>query len=140
MLPSDAVRLMFGFGVVIGFLGFIPSTWIDFALLLVLGLANGYVSIILITWMQTHTPREMLGRTMSILMFAGVGLVPVSQAISGAVSKWDLDLLFASAGVLILLVMFWMAFQPALKTFSESLASPKADEAGSSQTGIADQI
>ena len=134
------IGLMFGFGVVIGFLGFIPSTWIDFALLLVLGLANGYVSIILITWMQTNTPREMLGRIMSILMFAGVGLVPVSQAISGAVSKWDLDLLFASAGVLILLVMFWMAFQPALKTFSESLASPKVDEAGSPQTGIADRI
>ncbi len=123
------IALMTAFGIVIGLLGFIPSTWMDFALLLLLGLGNGYVAIILITWMQTRTPREMLGRMMSIFMFSNIGLVPVSQAISGAVSKWDLDLLFASAGVLVLVVMLWMSFHPALKVFSESLASAPAGDA-----------
>ncbi len=59
---------------------------------------------------------------MSLLMFSSLGLVPVSQAISGAVGKWDLNLLFVSAGVLILLLTLWAAFQPGLKVFSESLA------------------
>jgi len=117
------IFLMTAFGAVIGMLAFIPSTWVDFALLLLLGLGNGYIAIILFTWMQTRTPKEMLGRTMSMLMFANTGLVPVSQAISGAVIKWDLNLLFVSAGVLTLLVILWAVLQPALKVFSDSLAA-----------------
>ncbi len=115
------IVLLAGFGMVIGSLGFIASTWIDFALLFLLGTGNGYIAIILFTWMQTRTPKEMLGRIMSILMFSNTGLVPVSQAISGVVSKWDLNLLFASAGALVLLITVWTAFQPGLVAFSESL-------------------
>ena len=112
-----------GFGGVIGSLGLIPSTGVDFGLLLMLGLGNGYIAIILFTWMQTRTPKEMLGRTMSLLMFSNTGLVPVSQAISGAVSKWDLNLLFVFAGALVLLVTLWAALQPELQVFSDSLAT-----------------
>lgn len=117
------IALLAGFGGVIASLGFIPSTWVDFGLLLMLGLGNGYIAIILFTWMQTRTPKEMLGRTMSLLMFSNTGLVPVSQAISGAVSKWDLNLLFVSAGALVLLVTLWAALQPELQVFSDSLAT-----------------
>ncbi|MBU1662863.1 MAG: hypothetical protein KKD28_15490 [Chloroflexi bacterium] len=117
------ILLIAAFGAVIGSLGFIPSTWVDFSLLLLLGLGNGYIAIILFTWMQTRTPKEMLGRMMSLLMFSSTGLVPVSQAISGVVSKWNLTLLFTSAGALVILVALWFAFQPGLRTFSESLTS-----------------
>jgi Major Facilitator Superfamily len=117
------VALLAAFGAVIGSLGFIPSTWVDFGLLFGLGLGNGYIAIILFTWMQTRTPKKMLGRMMSLLIFSNTGLVPVSQAISGAVSKWDLTLLFAAAGVLVLLVTLWAAFQSGLKVFSDSLSA-----------------
>jgi MFS family permease len=117
------ISLMVAFGAVIGSLGFITSTWVDFGLMLLLGLGNGYIEIILFTWMQTRTPKKMLGRMMSILMFSNTGLVPVSQAISGAVSKWDLNLLFISSGALVLLVTLWAAFQPELKVFSNSLTT-----------------
>jgi MFS family permease len=120
------LALLVGFGLVIGSLAFIPSTWVDFAILLVLGLGNGYIAIILFTWMQMRTPKEMLGRMMSILMFSNTGLVPVSQAISGAISKWDLNMLFTSAGVLVLLVTLWAAFKPELKAFSDNLAAASA--------------
>jgi hypothetical protein len=123
--------------VVIGGLGFIPSTWVDFGLLLLLGSGNGYIAIILFTWMQTRTPKEMLGRMMSILMFSNTGLVPVSQALSGAVSKWDLTFLFASAGSLVLLVTLWAVFQPGFKAFSESLAAQRAGEADQMTEGAA---
>lgn len=113
--------LFAAFGVIVGLLGVIPSTWVDFALLLLLGLGNGYIAILMFTWMQTTTPKEMLGRMMSILMFSSTGLIPVSQAISGAVSKWDLTFLFATAGALTVLVTLWAAFQPGLKAFSESM-------------------
>jgi MFS family permease len=117
------VTLLAAFGVVIGLFGFIRSTWVDFGLILILGVGNGYIAILLFTWMQTRTPKEMLGRMMGMVMLSSTGLVPVSQAISGAVSKWSLTFLFASAGVLVLLVTTWAAFQPGLKAFSESLTA-----------------
>ena len=115
--------LIAAFGLVIGSLGFISSTWVDFGLLLVLGLGNGYFAVILITWMQTRTPKEMLGRLMSLVMLAGTGLAPISQAIAGVISKWDLSLLFAIPGVLVLLVTIWMASNPDFKGFTESLTA-----------------
>ena len=122
------IFLIAAFGAVIGALGFIPSTWVDFGLLFLLGLGNGYIALILFTWMQTRTPKDMLGRMMGLLMFSSSGLVPISQAISGAVSKWNLTFLFVSAGALVMLVALWMAFQPGLIEFSESLiAIPSGD-------------
>ena len=117
------VSFIAAFGVVIGSLGFIPSTWVDFGLLLLLGLGNGFIGIILITWMQTRTPKEMLGRMMSLLMFSSVGLAPISQAISGAISKWDLTLLFVIPGVLVLVVTLWMALHPDMNGLGTSLTS-----------------
>jgi MFS family permease len=121
------VVLLAVFGLVLGSFGFIRSTWVDFALMLMLGLGNGYLAITLFTWMQLRTPKAMLGRMMSILMLSNTGLVPVSQAVSGAVSKWSLTMLFVGAGVLILLVTLWTAPQPELKTFSDSIASGKPE-------------
>ncbi len=115
------------FGVVIGSLGYIASTWIDFSLLLILGLGNGYFAIILITWMQTRVPKAMLGRIMSLVMLTSSGLAPISQAISGIVSKWSLTLVFALPGALVLLVSLWMASNPDFRGFAESLTATQAE-------------
>ena len=117
------IGLLALFGLATVLVGFIHLTWVDFGLMLLLGLGNGYVTIILFTWIQTHTPKEMLGRIMSLLMLASAGLIPVSQAISGAVITWNLILLFVLAGGLIVVVTIWITFQPALVTFSESLSA-----------------
>jgi len=113
------IALLVVFGLVLGSFGFIRSTWVDFGLMLMLGLGNGYIAITLFTWIQLRTPKAMLGRMMSIIMLSNTGLVHISQAISGAVSKWSLSMLFAGAGVLILLVTLWAAPLPGLKTFSQ---------------------
>ncbi len=119
------LALLTVFGSVLGLMGFISSTWVDFGLMLVLGLGNGYVTIILFTSIQTRTPKAILGRIMSLLMLSSAGLVPVSQAISGMVIHWNLALLFVLAGGLIVLVTFWASFQPALNDFSDNvLARP----------------
>ena len=51
------LALLFAFGVVIGLLAFITRTWVGFAMLLILGFGNGYIGIILFTWIQLRTPR-----------------------------------------------------------------------------------
>ena len=124
------ITLFAGFGIVIGSLGVITSTWVDFGLLLLIGLGNGFVAVLLMTWMQTRTPKEMLGRMMALLMLSGTGLMPISQAIAGALSKWNLTMLFAIPGILVLLMTVWMAFHPDLKGFSESLTVAQAEGQG----------
>ncbi len=119
------ITLMASFGLALGSFGFIRSTWVDFALMLTLGVGNGYIGITLFTWMQLRTPKAMLGRMMSMMMLSNIGLVPISQAISGAVSKWSLTILFTGAGILVLLVTFLAALQPGLRTFSNSLTAGK---------------
>jgi|SRR5215208_1319857 len=69
----------------------------------------------------------MLGRMMVLLMLSSTGLAPISQAISGVLSKWSLDLVFAIPGALVLLLTIWMAFHPNLKGFSESLTAAQAE-------------
>ena len=122
------ITLMAAFGIALGSFGFIRSTWVDFGLMVLLGLGNGYLAIILFTWIQTRTPREMLGRMMSMMMLSSTGMVPISQAISGAVSKWSLTALFVGAGILILVVTVVTAPQPQLKIFSDSMMAGQPAE------------
>lgn len=121
------VTLIAAFGVGIGALAFTSYTWVDFAILLCLGLGNGYIAIILMTWMQSHAPKEMLGRMMSLLVLSSTGLTPISQAAAGAISKWNLNLLFVVPGVLVLVVTIWFAFHPDRKQVSLSLAPTPAE-------------
>ena len=121
------ILLFAAFGIVIGSLGFIQYTSIDFGLLLFLGLGNGYAAVLLITWIQTRTPKEMLGRMMALLMLSSTGLFPISQAISGAIIKWNLTLSFALPGILVLLMTLWINFQPELDSFSSSLTNVEAE-------------
>ncbi len=118
------IALFAGFGIVIGAMGFIASTWIDFGMLFLLGMGNGFIAVLLMTWMQTHTPAEMLGRMMALFMLSSTGLMPIAQAIAGVISKWNLTMLFVIPGALVLLLTVWMAFHPDLKGFSESLTVP----------------
>ena len=115
------IALLAAFGIATVLIGFISSMWLDFGLMLLLGLGNGYITIILFTWIQTRVPKTMMGRIMSLLTLSSIGLLPISQALSGAVSTWNLTLLFVVAGCSILLMAGWTAVQPGLVTFSQSL-------------------
>jgi MFS family permease len=106
------------FGVGLMLMGVVSSTLVAFGILFVLGVENGVLAITLITYLQRQTPKEMLGRVMSLVMFAGVGLVPVSQALSGALIKVSLTGLLVVAGILMLLVAVWLAVQPATRSIN----------------------
>lgn len=118
--------LLTKFGIVLFILGFITMTWVDVGLMVLLGLGNGYVSIILFTWIQNRTPKHMLGRMMSLLMLSSVGLVPISQALAGMIGAWNLTVLFALAGGLTMVVALWATLQPGLVVLSDGMATPQA--------------
>ncbi len=117
------IGVLAGYGAVIGSLGLVSDTVLGAALLTALGAGNGYLAISLFTWIQARTPRRMLGRTMSMLTFASLGLVSLSQAVSGALGKWDLDALFLLSGGLVLATTAWAATHPGLRAFTESLTT-----------------
>lgn len=124
------VSLLVAFGLVLASLGWISLTWVDFALMLLLGVGNGYIGLVIITWIQQRTPRDMLGRMMSMVMLAGNGLVPVSMFLTGfTIRNWSLTGLFALAGGLILLTAAWTALQPALRSVSEEMLAAQAQAA-----------
>jgi len=120
-LTAFLVALISAFGLVLIGLGWLTNTWLDFALMFAVGVGNGYIALMFITWIQQRTPKDMLGRMMSILMLSNIGLAPISQAAAGAVSEWSLTGLFLSTGGLIVLLGIWIATQPALRTLSESM-------------------
>jgi MFS family permease len=97
MLLSDFIRL-----------AWIGQTWVAFAVLLVMGILNGYLSILLITGLQRTTPKEMLGRVMSMVLLANLVFMPLSQTIAGAVLRWNIPALFVGAGGLLALCAVYL--------------------------------
>ena len=78
--------------------GFLSAMWAAAALALAIGVMGGYVDILFTSWLQGRTPRAMMGRVMSLLMVAAVGLSPISVAASGALIKQSLEWVFVGAG------------------------------------------
>jgi hypothetical protein len=60
---------------------------------------NGFGSLNLITITQTRVVKPMMGRFMSLLALTEVGLVPISNALSGLLADWNATTLFLLAGV-----------------------------------------
>ena len=90
------------FGVGLGALVWINHTGVAVVDMFILGVLNGYIGILLITGLQRNSPKEMLGRLMSMIVLANLGLVPLSQAISGAVLRWNISPVFFVAGGMLL--------------------------------------
>ena len=120
------VTLLAGFALVLAVMGATAATWVDVALLAALGIGNGYVTIVLVSALQARTPRDMLGRVMGLMMFSSFGLVPVSEALSGALGRWDVSVLFLTAAALTALVALWAATQPALAGLAVARAQTEA--------------
>jgi hypothetical protein len=127
--PSSATMrvVVLGFlgtcGAVVTSLGVITHLGIDVVVLAALGGGNGYLAIVLFTWVQSRTPPELLGRTVSIVTFAGIGLVSVSQAGAGAIARWDLEAMFTISGLFVLATTVWAATRPGLQALTAGLSA-----------------
>ena len=109
LLKVFMVIMFLLFGVGTSSLAWIGQTWVAFAVLLVMGILNGYLSILLITGLQRTTPKEMLGRVMSMVLLANLVFMPLSQTIAGAVLRWNIPTLFLGAGGLLALCAVYLA-------------------------------
>ena len=62
---------------------------------------------------------EMMGRIMSLVMFAAIGLNPVSTALAGALIGLNAAILLICAGILMTVFTLSAAFSPAVRAGME---------------------
>jgi MFS family permease len=89
-------------GLFLAAIALVQSTWVGAGLLLVLGVAAGFVQVAMFSWIQRRIPPERMGRTMGIVMFTFIGMSPLSSAGAGLVLKQvSLTTLFVGAGLVL---------------------------------------
>ena len=98
--------------------GFLTSMLLAAVIALIIGLGGGYTDVIFATWLQARTPQRMLGRVMSLLMIATVGLGPVSNVLAGALIKLSLEGVFVGAGALIALLCLAVGCRREVRTMA----------------------
>jgi Major Facilitator Superfamily len=111
-------------GVGLSLLGAVLSTGPATAAAFLIGVAEGYLIVQFITWLQLRTPRDQLGRILSILLFASVGQAPVSNVIAGALIGLNAPLVMMGAGGVIVLVAGVAALSPSVWALGEAGARP----------------
>lgn len=94
--------MAYGLGAVLLTLGFINQVWLTYGILVLMGLGGAVVEIMSLVWFQKQTVAHLRGRVIGLLIFADVALEPLSQAVSGFLSKISLTLLFTAAGGVLL--------------------------------------
>ena len=102
-------------GVGTALLGLSASIPFAVAVGLAMGVANGYVVILFITWLQSRAHPSMLGRLMSLLMFAAMGLNPISMALCGFFVGLNPTATFVGAGVLMTGIVLLAALNPQVR-------------------------
>lgn len=102
-------------GIGLAIIGIAPTLATAGLAALLMGTANGYNNILMITWLQQKIAPEMTGRIMSLVMFAAIGLNPVSTALAGALIGLNATVMLICAGGLMTLFTLFAAFSPVVR-------------------------
>jgi MFS family permease len=103
-------------GLALATLALVHSTITGAVLLAGTGVLAGIAQIAIVSWIQRRVAPEMMGRTMSVLMFTFMGLGPISAALAGSLlNVISLTTLFAGAGLLLTAIALSCMRNPALR-------------------------
>ncbi len=102
-------------GIGMAALGFAQTVLVAAAVSGLVGVCVGFTNVLAIAWLQRRAAPEILGRVMSLVMLAANGLIPFSNALAGVLVDVNLTLLFAGAGVSVVLLSIWAILNPAVR-------------------------
>jgi MFS family permease len=108
-----AVGVLAVFGAFTAVLPLAPNVAVATAMIAAMGIGGGFIQVLLMPWIQTRSDPAMLGRIMSLIMLASVGLTPLTYAASGWIATYTLTGLFMAGGVLIVGTAAYTALSPA---------------------------
>ncbi|HWO01101.1 MAG TPA: MFS transporter [Blastocatellia bacterium] len=97
------VGLSFLLGIGLMLLGFSPDVLTASIVFGLVGLGGGMANIIILAWMQSRTDPHMLGRVMALVMFTVSVIEPLSLALAGLIADFNVTLMFAAAGGVLLI-------------------------------------
>ncbi|MFC5436068.1 MFS transporter [Rhodanobacter umsongensis] len=101
----------------------VHSTLAGAVLLASVGVLAGIAQIAIVSWIQRRVAPEMMGRTMSVLMFTFMGLGPLSAAIAGNLLKMiSLATMFTAAGLTLTAIALSCMTNPALRSIGVARA------------------
>lgn len=92
-----------GFG--LAFLGLAPNVVWACVLMVLIGLAAGYIQVLLASWLQIKSDPQMRGRVMSVVMLSAYGLTPLSYVLTGALVQISVSFMFVVTGSLLLVAL-----------------------------------
>jgi len=115
LLGTVLLSVISSMGIGLAVIGIASSVTVAVLAAIVMGTANGYSNILMITWIQQKIAPEMTGRIMSLVMFAAIGLNPVSTALAGALIGLNATVLLICAGSLMTLFTLTSAFSPVVR-------------------------
>jgi MFS family permease len=95
VIPATSLALAFGMIVI----GLAPNAWATAVAAVPLGAGVGVLQVSGMAWLQRRSDPSYLGRVMSLVMFAIMGLQPLSYGVAGAVAETGSAVLFIGAGV-----------------------------------------
>jgi len=72
-----------------------------------IGIGNGLFNVISFTWLQKTISPDMLGRMMGLISSSALILAPISYILAGAIAEVNPSLVFAVAGIPVLLVTIY---------------------------------
>jgi predicted MFS family arabinose efflux permease len=101
-------------GLLLVAVGFTSTLVLACLLLVFVGITAGFGNVFVITLSQKLVTKDMMGRFMSLMVLAEVGLTPMSNALAGVLADWNVTALFFLAGGLLTLVSLLAARNPVL--------------------------
>lgn len=103
-------------GLAVGTVGFVHSLPLALVLYLVMGLATGQFSVVLISMLQRWCDRAVIGRVMAVLSIVTFGAVPLSNLVTGSLIEYTgLGAAMAGFGLLSLACTAIVALHPQLR-------------------------
>ena len=106
-------------GVGLALLGLSDRLLFASAVSALMGLSVGFVNIQMIAWLQRRVSQEIMGRVMSLVMLASMGLAPLSQALAGALVDVNVTGLFVGAGILLTITSLFASTNKAMREIRE---------------------
>ena len=112
VVPGTSIGLAFGMILI----GLAPNVWTTTLAAIPLGAGVGALQVAGMAWLQRRSDPAFLGRVMSLVMFAVMGLTPLSYAIAGAVAESGIQLLFIGAGASLIPLAAVTSLSPAWRS------------------------
>jgi MFS family permease len=97
-------------GIGLALMGVVPNVIWACVLMAVMGMAAGYLQVLMQSWLQTKSNPQMRGRVMSVVMLSAYGLTPLSYVVTGALTQISISFMFRVTGLVLLLTLGFCAF------------------------------